>query len=162
MVHPGITRETLTQVGEFAVEIGMVPIPVLKEHNGYVANAWFVPMCNAAQTLVTNSIARPEDVDRTFMIGIGGRTIGPLGLLDMVGMKTAYDVLALWGKELGDAQMLANAEYVKERFLDKGLLGVQTGEGYYEYPDPAYARPGFLTVPDITDVADLVSEMLPR
>lgn len=160
MAHPGTTRETLTEVGEFAVEIGMVPIPVLKEHNGYVVNTWFVPLCNAAQTLVTNGIARPEDVDRTFMIG--GRAIGPLGLLDMVGMKTTYDVLALWGKELGDAQMLANAEYVKERFLDKGLLGVQTGEGYYEYPDPAYARPGFLDVPDITDVPDLVSEMLPR
>jgi 3-hydroxyacyl-CoA dehydrogenase len=160
MAHSGTARETLTQVTEFAIEIGMVPIPVLKEQNGYVVNSWFVPLLNAAQTLVTNDVARPEDVDRTFMIG--GRTIGPLGLMDMVGMKTAYDVLALWGKELDDAQMSANAEYIKERFLDKGLLGVPTNEGYYTYPDPAYARPGFLDLPDISVVPDLVSLMSPR
>lgn len=157
MAHAGTTRETLTQVTEFAVEIGMVPIPVLKEHNGYVVNSWFVPLLNAAQTLVTNGIARPEDVDRTFMIG--GRTIGPLGLMDMVGMKTAHDVLALWGAELSDVQMSANADYIKERFLDKGLLGVPTGEGYYSYPDPAYTRPDFLELVDITDVPGLVSLM---
>lgn len=160
MAHSGTARETLTQVTEFAIEIGMVPIPVLKEQNGYVGNSWFVPLLNAAQTLVTNDIARPEDVDRTFMIG--GRTIGPLGLMDLVGMKTSYDVLTLWGKELDDAQMRANADYIKERFLDKGLLGVPTNEGYYTYPDPAYARPGFLDLPDITDVPDLVSLMSPR
>jgi len=160
MAHAGTSRDTLTRVAEFAVEIGMVPIPLLKEQNGYIVNSWFVPLLNAAQTLVTNGIARPEDVDRTFMIG--GRTIGPLGLMDMVGMKTAYDVLALWGRELDDAQMSANAEYIKQRFLDKGLLGVPTNEGYYTYPDPAYERPGFLDVPDISVVPDLVSLMSQR
>lgn len=69
MAHPGTSRATLTQVGEFAVEIGMMPVPVLKEHNGYIVNAWFVPLVSAAQTLVTNGIAPPEDVDRAFMIG---------------------------------------------------------------------------------------------
>jgi 3-hydroxyacyl-CoA dehydrogenase len=160
MAHAGTSRDTLTRVAEFAVEIGMVPIPLLKEQNGYIVNSWFVPLLNAAQTLVTNGIARPEDVDRTFMIG--GRTIGPLGLMDMVGMKTAYDVLALWGRELDDAQMSANAEYIKQRFLDKGVLGVPTNEGYYTYPDPAYQRPGFLDVPDISVVPDLVSLMSQR
>jgi 3-hydroxyacyl-CoA dehydrogenase len=96
-------------------------------------------------------------VDRSFMIG--GRSIGPLGMLDMGGMKTVYDVLSHWGRELADVQMLANAEYVKERFVDKGLLGVQTSEGYYTYPDPAYARPECLAVPDISEVPHLVSLM---
>ncbi|WP_051174934.1 3-hydroxyacyl-CoA dehydrogenase family protein [Nocardia exalbida] len=52
-------------------------------------------LLNAAQTLGTNGIATPEDIDRTFMFG--GGTVGPLGLVDMVGMKTAYDVLSYWG-----------------------------------------------------------------
>ena len=160
MAHPGTSRETLTEVGEFAVEIGMVPIPVLKEQNGYVGNTWFVPLLNAAQTLVTNGIATPEDIDRTYLIG-GGK-VGPIGMFDMVGMKTAFDVLTYWGNRNGDAQMIANADYIKERFLDKGLLGVPTGEGYYEYPDPAYRRPDFLDVPDISAVADMVSRMLPQ
>jgi|GEM_PF-6165305 len=53
----------------------MVPIPVLKEQNGYILNSWFVPLVNAAQSLVTDGVATPEDVDRA----IGGRTIGPMG-----------------------------------------------------------------------------------
>lgn len=39
---------------------------------------------------------------------------------------------------------------------------MQTGKGYYEYPDPAYAAPGFLDTPDIFVVADIVSLMLPE
>jgi len=43
MAHAGTARETLTVVTHFAIEIGMVPIPVQKEQNGYVLNSWFVP-----------------------------------------------------------------------------------------------------------------------
>ncbi len=78
MAHPGTAAQTLTEVTEFAVEIGMLPIPVRKEHNGYVVNTWLVPFLNAAQTLVTNGIARPEDVDRTFLFT--GAKFGPLGI----------------------------------------------------------------------------------
>ena len=154
MAHPGTARDTLTEVTEFAIEIGMVPIPVRKEQNGYIINTWVVPLLNAAQTLVTNEIATPEDIDRTFMIS--GARFGPMGMFDIIGMKTAYDVLAYWGAQSGDAQMSANAAYIKEHFLDRGELGVATGSGYYTYPDPAYQRAGFLTVPDITAVPGLV------
>ena len=160
MAHPGTSRETLTEVTEFAVEIGMMPIPVRKEQSGYVVNTWLVPLLNAAQTLVTNGIATPEDVDRTYLVG--GARFGPMGMLDMVGMKTAYDVLAHWGSENGDAQMSANAEYIKQHFLDKGLLGVQTGQGYYEYPNPAYQCADFLAVPDLSVVPDLVALIAPK
>ncbi|MFE2069589.1 3-hydroxyacyl-CoA dehydrogenase [Streptomyces sp. NPDC059467] len=155
MAHPGTATETLTEVTEFAVEIGMLPIPVRKEQNGYVVNTWLVPFLNAAQTLVTNGVATPEDVDRTFLYT--GARFGPLGMMDMIGMKTAYDVLAHWAGKTGDAQMSANAEYIKGNFLDQGLLGLQTGKGYYTYPDPAYQRPGFLDVPDLSAVPRLVS-----
>ncbi|MFI1488275.1 3-hydroxyacyl-CoA dehydrogenase [Streptomyces sp. NPDC020747] len=160
MAHPGTSAGTLTEVTEFAIEIGMLPIPVRKEQNGYVVNTWLVPFLNAAQTLVTNGVATPEDVDRTFLYT--GARFGPLGMMDMVGMKTVYDVLSHWGRESGDAQMSANADYVKQNFLDHGLLGIQTGKGYYDYPDPAYQRPGFLDVPDISVVPDLVSLISPQ
>lgn len=155
MAHPGSSKETLTEVTEFAVEIGMIPIPLRKEHGGYVVNSWFVPLLNAAQTLVTNGISTPEDIDRTFMVM--GAPVGPLGLMDIAGMNTSYNVLAYWGRELGDAQMTANADYLKTNFLDKGWLGQQTGKGYYDYPNPAFQRPGFLDVPDISVVPSVVA-----
>jgi 3-hydroxyacyl-CoA dehydrogenase len=159
MTHPQTARETLREVTEFAIEIGMVPIALRKEQNGYVANTWVVPLLNAAQTLVTNGIATPEDVDRTYLLT--GAKVGPFGMIDMIGMETCHNVLSYWGSMQGDAQMNANAEYIKTHFLDRGLLGLQTGKGYYEYPDPAFERPGFLAVPDISVVPDLVRLMSP-
>ncbi|MGF6886039.1 3-hydroxyacyl-CoA dehydrogenase [Nocardia sp. GAS34] len=157
MAHPGTADDALAAVTEYAIEIGMIPIPVRKEQNGYILNTWFVQLLNASQTLVTNGIATPEDIDRTYLIVNPGAPRGPMGAFDMVGMQTAYNVVAHWGSVTGDEQMLANARYIKENFLDKGKLGMQTGEGYYTYPDPAYADPGFLAVPAISQAAEIAA-----
>ncbi|WP_431958025.1 3-hydroxyacyl-CoA dehydrogenase [Nocardia lijiangensis] len=157
MAHPGTADSTLVAITEYAIEIGMLPIPVGKEQNGYVQNTWFVPLLNAAQSLVTNGVATPEDIDRSFLITNPGASRGPMGMLDVVGMKTAHDVLRHWGGVLGDRQMLANADYLERNFLDRGLLGLQTGQGYYSYPDPAYSDPGFLAVPDISDAVEIAT-----
>lgn len=159
MAHPTTSEDTLTQIAEFAIEIGMVPIPVEKEQNGYVLNTWFVALLNAAQTLVTNGISSPEMVDRTYLIGNRGAAIGPIGLIDMVGMNTAHNVLVHWGNENSDEQMLKNAEYIQSRFIDKGLMGLPSGQGYYSYPSPAYQAEGFLDVPDISCVPELVAKV---
>ena len=37
-----------------------------------------------------------------------------------------------------------SADYLDEHFIQKGHLGVASGEGFYSYPNPAYARPGFI------------------
>lgn len=60
-------------------------------------NTWFVALLNAAQTLVTEEVATPEDVDRSYMIANRGCKMGPMGLMDMVGMKTIYDIFFYWG-----------------------------------------------------------------
>ena len=160
MAHPATSRETLTAATRFAIEIGQVPIAVQKEQNGYVLNTWFVATLTAAISLVVNGVSTPEDVDRTYMIVNRGCAMGPCGLLDMVGMKTAYDVSSHWGTVNNDAQMLKNAAYVKERFLDRGLQGLMGGEGFYKYPNPAYAAPDFLAVPNASVVPGLVNRML--
>ena len=160
MAHPGTSRETLTAATHFALEIGQVPIAVRKEQNGYVLNSWLVPLLTASIALVVNGVSPPEDVDRTFMITNRGCAMGPCGMVDMIGMKTAYDVSQYWGTVRQDAQMLANAANVKERFLDNGLQGMMGGEGFYKYPNPAYAAPGFLAVPDASVVPEVVARVM--
>ncbi|MEJ2542206.1 MAG: 3-hydroxyacyl-CoA dehydrogenase [Gemmatimonadota bacterium] len=156
MAHPGTSPDTLTAVTRFGIEIGQVPIPVQKERNGYVLNSWFVPLLTAGISLVAEGVATPEDVDRTFMIMNRGCSMGPCGMTDMVGMKTAYDVSAYWGEVNDDDQMRSNAAFLKENFLDKGLQGMLGGKGFYTYPDPAYAADDFLAVPDPAVVVELV------
>ena len=148
MPHPGTTEATLSAITRFAIEIGMVPIPIKKEQNGYVLNTLFVPLANAAMSLVANGVATAETVDRTFMIANRGCKVGPCGLLDIVGMTTAYNISSYWGELNRDEQLLNNARYIKEHFLDLGKLGAQSGEGFYTYPDPSYAQEDFLDVPD--------------
>lgn len=152
MAHPTTAEATLQAVTRFTIEIGMVPIPVQKEQNGYVLNTLLVPMANAAQTLVTNGVSTPDYIDRTYMIMNRGCTMGPCGIMDVVGMTTLYNIFSHWGEDKKDEQMLKNARYIKENFIDHGKLGVHTGEGYYTYPHPSYQAEGFLDVPDLTEV----------
>jgi 3-hydroxybutyryl-CoA dehydrogenase len=150
MAHPTTSQSTILAITQFAIEIGMVPVPLQKEHNAYVINTLLVPLLQAAQTLVTNGISTPETIDRTYMIMNRGCAMGPCGIIDVVGMKTCFDILSYWGAENGDEQMLTNAEYIKQHFIDKGHMGLLSGQGYYSYPEPAYQSADFLDVPDIS------------
>lgn len=155
MAHSGTAESTLSAVTAFAIEIGMVPIPVQKEQNGYVLNSWLSPLLQSALSLVANGVSTPEYVDRTYMIA-NRCSMGPCGMVDMVGMTTAYNIGMHWGTTNNDAQMLKNAAYIKKHFIDKGLMGLQTGAGFYSYPNPSYQAADFLAVPDISVVASLV------
>jgi 3-hydroxyacyl-CoA dehydrogenase len=160
MAHAGTSVETLTSAMHFVIEIGQVPIPVQKEQNRCVLNSWLVPLMTAALSLVVRGVATAEDVDRTYMIANRGCRMGPCGIADVVGMKTIYDISSYWGAMRSDAQMIANATYIKERFLDRGLQGMLGGEGFYKYPNPSYSDAGFLAVPAASSVPELVSRTI--
>jgi len=161
MAHPGTSEDTLVAVTRFAIEIGMVPIPLQKEQNGYVINSLLVPLLEATISLVANGVSTPETIDRTFMINHRGCQAGPCGIIDIIGMTTAYNISSYWGNEKNDEQLLQGARYIKENFIDKGKLGAQTGEGFYSYPNPAFAEPDFLDVPDISKAEELAKLAMP-
>jgi 3-hydroxybutyryl-CoA dehydrogenase len=77
-------------------------------------------------------------------------------------MKTCFDVSSYWGNLNNDQQMLDNAHYIKEHFLDHGRLGLQTGEGFYTYPNPSYQVVDFLAVPNLSIVPEVVRMTLPH
>jgi 3-hydroxybutyryl-CoA dehydrogenase len=142
MPHPGTSAETTEFLLAFARRIGQIPIRLRKESFGYVFNALYTAINREALTLVTNGIASVEDVDRAW-IGIMKMPIGPFGMLDGVGLDTVWHITDYWARQLNDPQTRANADFVRT-YLDRGRLGVKSGSGFYEYPDPAYAAPGFL------------------
>ena len=92
MGAPETSDDTLIRLTAYAVEIGMVPIPISKEQNGYVCNSLLVPLLQAAQSLVTKGVADHETVDRTYMIMNRGCTMGPCGIMDTVGMGTLREI----------------------------------------------------------------------
>lgn len=142
MPLPGTAPETTDLLWAFAHRIGQVPIHVRKESPGYVFNAMYNAVNREAITLAANGVASIEDVDRAWM-GIFKMPMGPFGMLDGVGIDTAWHITDYWAGRTGDAQLRRNAAFLK-RYLDRGSAGVKSGEGFYRYPDPAYARPDFV------------------
>jgi 3-hydroxybutyryl-CoA dehydrogenase len=142
MPHPGTSADTLAQLEAFARQIGQVPIVLGKENYGYVFNAMYNALNREAITLAANGVASVEDIDRAWMV-VMKMPVGPLGMLDVVGLETAWHITDYWANTLGDPQLQTNAAFLKT-YVDKGWLGVKTGRGFYTYPDPAYAQPDFL------------------
>lgn len=137
MGHPGTDSAIFDRVVEFAKEIGMVPIPIHKEQNGYVLNSLLVPLLSAAANLMVNGVSDFESIDKTWMISTGTK-IGPFGIMDTIGMQTMYNIDILWGEKLGDQSMLDRAAIIKKEYIEKGKMGVSSGEGFYIYPNPRF------------------------
>jgi 3-hydroxybutyryl-CoA dehydrogenase len=142
MPHPGTAPETTELLVGFARSIGQVPIRLRRESYGYVFNAMYTALNREALTLVANGVASVSDVDRAWM-GIMKMPIGPFGMLDGVGLETVWHITEYWARLTGDPQLRANADFVRG-YLNRGRHGTASGGGFYDYPDPAYAQPGFV------------------
>ncbi|GAA4675155.1 3-hydroxyacyl-CoA dehydrogenase [Frondihabitans cladoniiphilus] len=120
--------ESFEAVVDFATRSGLVPIELKKEKAGYVLNSLLVPFLNAASELLMLGIADPETVDKTWRLATGAPA-GPFQIYDVIGLITPYNIAS----SRPDAGSQAFAAYLKENFIDKGKLGVATGEGFYTY-----------------------------
>ncbi len=112
----------------FARNSGLEPIEIKKEKAGYVLNSLLVPLLNAAAGLLLQGVASPETIDKTWRIATGAPS-GPFQIYDVVGLGTAYNIAS----SSADAGSQAFARHLKESYIDKGKLGVATGEGFYKY-----------------------------
>lgn len=145
MGHAGTAEHITMELLDFAKSIGMVPLHIKKEQPGYILNSLLVPFLSAGQNLFANDVAEPETIDKTWMIATGA-PMGPFGILDIVGIETAYNIVLMQASANPDASNSQKklAEILKTEFIDKGKMGVATGEGFYKYPNPAYLDPEFL------------------
>ena len=128
------------QIVSFAREIGMVPIQLHKEQPGYVLNTLLMPLMGAAGMLWAHDVADPQTIDKTWMIATGAPK-GPFGFYDMVGLRTAYNILS---QRQGDNPQAKPLLDKLNAMIEQGKLGEETGQGFYQYPDPDYRDPGFL------------------
>ena len=142
MGHPGTEPAVFESVLKFAEEIGLVPIPIRKEQNGYIINSLIVPWCMAALDLLVRGVSDFESIDRTWMITLQ-TDMGPFGMMDRMGLGVVYHVAKLIGETTPNTMAREYAAYVDEHFIQKGRLGVTSGKGFYTYPNPAFAQPGF-------------------
>ena len=126
----------------FAKAIGMVPITMHKEYPGYILNALLVPLLNAALAVWAKGIADPHLVDKDWMISTGA-PLGPFMILDVVGLRTPYQIEMNSYQQTGNPDAKLIADKLKE-MIDVGQTGRESGQGFYHYPNPEFLAPDFL------------------
>ena len=121
--------ETIATAKSFAEACGKDPVEV-KDQAGFIVNALLFPYLNNAVRLLENGTATREDID-TAMKGGCNFPMGPLELLDLVGLDTSVSILDALYDEFRDPHY--STVPLLRRMVAADRLGRKTGQGFYEY-----------------------------
>jgi 3-hydroxybutyryl-CoA dehydrogenase len=130
-MSPGLrtSEETFRAAWEFCKAMGQIPVRT-KDNPGFILNYFLIPFNNDAIRMVEAGVAEPADVDRAIKTGLG-YAMGPLELLDLVGLDTHLLVAEALYASTHDPRAAVPA--LVKRMIAAGKLGRKTGEGFYKY-----------------------------
>ncbi len=142
MVQPKTDKKYFDLVVEFAGDIRMLALPVLKEKSGYLLNSMLVPFLLSGLDLYANGVSDPESIDLAWTKGTGAPK-GPFKIFDTVGLTTALNIVDQYQKVPGLfkpllSKMMLPYNYkgmkeILEKYIAEGKLGMSSGEGFYKY-----------------------------
>jgi 3-hydroxybutyryl-CoA dehydrogenase len=130
-VIPGVatSQESTDTIVELVKFLDKDPV-LTKETPGFIVNRLLVPYLNEAAIVLGEGVAGAEDIDKAMKLG-ANMPIGPLALLDMVGVDIAYNVMQYFYNEFGDSKY--RPALILRQKLRANQLGIKTGKGFYEY-----------------------------
>lgn len=120
------------QVRAFAETLGKDAV-ICDDKAGFIANSLLFGYLNHAASMYEQKYATREDIDTAMKLGCG-LPMGPLALLDLIGLDTAYQILDTMYRE-GRDRLHAPAPILKH-MITAGLKGRKTGRGFYSYVEP--------------------------
>lgn len=121
--------ETYQTVKAFAESVGKTVVTA-KDTPGFVVNVLLVPYLLDAVRILENGVATKEDIDNGMKLGCG-HPMGPLTLLDFVGIDTTYYIAEIMFAEFKDTRYAAPP--LLKRMVNAGYHGRKTGRGFYDY-----------------------------
>jgi len=121
--------ETIAEVRSFAEACGKKPV-VVKDQAGFIVNALLFPYLNNAVRLLESGVASAGDIDEA-MKGGCNFPMGPLALLDLVGLDTSLSIIDALYTEFRDPNYAAVP--LLRRMVAAGRLGRKSGRGFYDY-----------------------------
>jgi len=124
--------DVVDDVLALARRLGKKPV-VAGDKAGFIANALLFGYLNHAASLYEMRYATREDIDAAMRLGCG-YPMGPLALLDLIGLDTAYEILETMYLQ-GRDRLHAPAPILKQ-MVTAGLLGRKIGRGFYSYDGP--------------------------
>jgi len=121
--------DTISQAREFAKSCGKEPVEV-KDRAGFIVNALLFPYLNNAVRMLETGTATRDDIDSA-MKGGCNFPMGPLALLDLVGLDTSLAILDALYAEFRDPNYAAVPTL--RRMVTAGHLGRKSKVGFYDY-----------------------------
>ena len=124
--------DVVAQVQAFAQSLGK-EVVICDDKAGFIANSLLFGYLNHAASMYEQKYATREDIDTAMRLGCG-LPMGPLALLDLIGLDTAYQILDTMYRE-GRDRLHAPSPILKH-MITAGLKGRKTGRGFYTYAEP--------------------------
>ncbi|HUP96109.1 MAG TPA: 3-hydroxyacyl-CoA dehydrogenase family protein [Burkholderiales bacterium] len=130
-MSPGLrtSDEVFRTAWDFCKALGQIPVKT-KDNPGFILNYFLVPFNNDAIRLVEAGVAAPADIDLAIKNGLG-YPMGPLELLDLVGLDT--HLLVAEALYASTHEPRAAVPALVKRMIAAGHLGRKTGQGFYTY-----------------------------
>ncbi len=120
-------------VEALSTRLGKVDVTIA-DRAGFIANALLFGYLNHAVALYEAKYASREDIDAAMRLGCG-LPMGPLALMDLIGIDTAYEILDTMYRRGGRDRRHAPVPLIKQ-MVTAGLLGRKSGRGFYTYEKP--------------------------
>ena len=121
--------ETFEFACEFAKSLGKESVKT-KDVPGFIVNRVLMPMLNEAVFALQDGVGSAEDIDKAMKLGTN-QPIGPLALIDLIGLDVTLDVIDVLYKEFRDPKF--RAAPLLRQMVRAGWLGRKTGRGFYKY-----------------------------
>ncbi|MFG1660465.1 3-hydroxyacyl-CoA dehydrogenase family protein [Micromonospora chersina] len=135
------SADVVADVEALCERLGKVDVTI-SDRAGFIANALLFGYLNHAVSMFESRYATREDIDAAMKLGCG-LPMGPLALMDLIGLDTAYEILDTMYRRGGRDRRHAPVPLIKQ-MVTAGLLGRKSGRGFY-----TYERPGSpVVVPD--------------
>jgi len=117
----------------FGAKLGKTPVRA-HDSTGFIVNRLLVPYLLDAIRSLEEGVGSIEDIDNSMKLGCG-HPMGPLTLLDFVGLDTTYYISQIMYEEFKERRFAAPP--LLKRMVLAGWNGRKAGRGFYDYSDPA-------------------------
>jgi len=138
-----VTAPEVLEAGiRFVERLNVIPLRVNKESLGFCFNRVWRAIKREALHMWADGLVDYRDVDRGWMV-FTKTPWGPFGLMDNVGLDVIWDIEMVYYRESNDPR--DKPPQALKDLIESGRLGVKTGHGFYQYPDPEFAGADFLS-----------------
>lgn len=124
------SEDTVRRVKEVSTKLGKETVICKLDSPGFIVNRILVPALNEAVFLVQEGVADPEDIDKAVKLGLNW-PMGPLTLLDYVGLDTTLNITQVFMSEFQDSKFRPSP--LLREMVRAGQLGRKSGKGFYEW-----------------------------